>query len=97
MTSFARHRSREQPLGIDLDTIVAFTIPSFQGALGGPLTQAVEKRPFINTEEVFGTFAQAKGIPDRRLTPRDAADLLADAAQSVQDRLATPGTTTTKH
>ncbi|SDR55261.1 hypothetical protein SAMN05445850_6038 [Paraburkholderia tuberum] len=48
--------------------------------------------------ELFTVLAlDAKGIPDRRLTPRDAADLLADAAQSVQDRLATPGTTTTKH
>ncbi|MBC8722369.1 hypothetical protein F6X37_12385 [Paraburkholderia sp. 31.1] len=48
--------------------------------------------------ELFTVLAlDAKGIPNRRLTARDAADLLADAARSAEDRLATPGTTTTKH
>ncbi|EEA03641.1 hypothetical protein BH160DRAFT_1126 [Burkholderia sp. H160] len=42
--------------------------------------------------ELFTIIAlDAKGVPNRRLTFRDAADLLADAAQNVQDRFATPG------
>lgn len=39
----------------------------------------------------------AKGIPNRRLTPSDVADLLADAAQDVHEKLASFSASTTKH
>lgn len=48
--------------------------------------------------ELFTVLAlDAKGVPNRRLTPRDAADLLADAAQSLNERLAAASAGATKH
>ncbi len=48
--------------------------------------------------ELFTVLAlDAKGLPNRRLTPTDAAALLADAACGANEKLAAASAAATKH